>query len=103
MSIESVMPSSHLILCHPLLLLTSVFPSIGVFSNEINIKKKKRGGFVSWSYFWSFLCGGRRAGILVVELWRLQGSPRCENHQGSEVAQVGVRVSARCLLAHAPL
>ena len=34
MSIESVMPSNHLILCHPLLLLPSVFPSIKVFSNE---------------------------------------------------------------------
>ena len=34
MSIESVMPSSHLILCHPLFLLPSIFPSIGVFSNE---------------------------------------------------------------------
>ena len=34
MSIESVMPSNHLILCHPLFLLPSVFPSIRVFSNE---------------------------------------------------------------------
>ena len=34
MSIESVMPSSHLILCHPLLLLPSIFPNIRVFSNE---------------------------------------------------------------------
>ena len=34
MSIESVMPSNHLILCHLLLLLPSIFPSIGVFSNE---------------------------------------------------------------------
>ena len=34
MSIESMMPSNHLILCHPLLLLPSIFPSIGVFSNE---------------------------------------------------------------------
>ena len=34
MSIESVMPSNHLIVCHPLLLLPSVFPSIGVFSSE---------------------------------------------------------------------
>ena len=34
MSIESVMPSSHLILCHPLLLQPSIFPSIRVFSNE---------------------------------------------------------------------
>ena len=35
MSIESVMPSNHLILCPPLLLLPSIFPSIGVFSNEL--------------------------------------------------------------------
>ena len=34
MSVKSVIPSNHLILCHPLLLLTSVFPSISVFSNE---------------------------------------------------------------------
>ena len=34
MSIESVMPSSHLILCHPILLLLSIFPSIKIFSNE---------------------------------------------------------------------
>ena len=34
MSIESVMPSNHLILCHPLLLLPSIFPSISIFSNE---------------------------------------------------------------------
>ena len=36
MSIESVMPSSHLILCHPLLLLPSIFPSIRVFSNRVS-------------------------------------------------------------------
>ena len=35
MSIESVMPSNHLILCHPLLLLPSIFPNIRVFSNEL--------------------------------------------------------------------
>ena len=35
MSIESMMPSNHLNLCHPLLLLPSTFPSIGVFSNEL--------------------------------------------------------------------
>ena len=34
MSIESVMPSNHLILCHPIFLLPSIFPSIRVFSNE---------------------------------------------------------------------
>ena len=37
-SIESVMPSKHLVLCRPLLLLPSIFPSIRVFSNESNAK-----------------------------------------------------------------
>jgi len=40
MSIESVMPSNHLILCHPLLLLPSIFPSIRVFSNESALRIK---------------------------------------------------------------
>ena len=47
MSIESVMPSSHLILCHPLLLLPSIFPSIGVFSNESVL-------CIRWPKYWSF-------------------------------------------------
>ena len=46
-SIESVMSSSHLILCHPLLLLTSVFPSIRGFSNESVLH-------IRWSKYWSF-------------------------------------------------
>ena len=41
MSIELVMLSNHLILCHPLLLLPSVFPRIGVFSNELTLLKGK--------------------------------------------------------------
>ena len=47
MSIESVMPSNHLILCHPLLLLPSVFPSIRVFSNESTFptRQPKYGSF----------------------------------------------------------
>ena len=47
MSIESVMPSSHLILCHLLLLLRSVFPSIRVFSNEWTL-------LIRWPKYWSF-------------------------------------------------
>ena len=47
MSIESVMPSSHLILCHPLLLLPSIFPSIQVFSNELIL-------CIRWPKYWSF-------------------------------------------------
>ena len=47
MSIESVMPSNHLILCHPLLLLPSIFPSIRVFSNESALH-------IRWPKDWSF-------------------------------------------------
>ena len=46
MSIESVMPSNHLILCHPLLLLPSIFPSIRVFSNESTLR-------IRWPTYWS--------------------------------------------------
>ena len=47
MSSESVMPSKHLILCHPLLLLPSIFPSIRVFSNESALH-------IRWPKYWSF-------------------------------------------------
>ena len=47
MSIESVIPSNHLILCHPLLLLPSIVPSIRVFSNESVLR-------IRWPKYWSF-------------------------------------------------
>ena len=47
MSIESVMPSNHLILCHPFLLLPSIFPSIRVFSSELVLHMR-------WPKYWSF-------------------------------------------------
>ena len=47
MSIESVMPSSHLILCHPLLLLPPIPPSIRVFSNQSALRMR-------WPKYWSF-------------------------------------------------
>ena len=47
MSLESVMPSNHLILCHPLLLPPSIFPSIRVFSNESVL-------YIRWPKYWSF-------------------------------------------------
>ena len=47
MSIESMMPSNHLILCRPLLLLPSVFPNIRVFSNESVLR-------IRWPEYWSF-------------------------------------------------
>ena len=46
-SIESVMPSNHLILCHPLLLLPSIFPSIRAFSSESALH-------IRWPKYWSF-------------------------------------------------
>ena len=46
MSIESVMPSNHLVLCHPLLLLPSIFPSLRVFSNESTLH-------IRWPKYWS--------------------------------------------------
>ena len=47
MSIELVMPSNHLILCHPLLLLPSIFPNIRVFSHELAL-------LIRWPKYWSF-------------------------------------------------
>ena len=47
MSIESMMPSNHLILCQPLLLLPSIFPSIRVFFNELHL-------CIRWRNYWSF-------------------------------------------------
>ena len=47
LSIELMMPSSHLILCHPLLILLSIFPSIRVFSNESALH-------IRWPKYWSF-------------------------------------------------
>ena len=47
MSIESLIPSNHLMLCYPLLLLPSIFPSIRVFSNELALH-------IRWPKYWSF-------------------------------------------------
>ena len=47
MSVKSVMPSNHLILCHPLLLLPSIFPNIRVFSNQLAL-------CIRWPKYWSF-------------------------------------------------
>ena len=47
MSIESVMPSNHLILCHPLLLLPSIFPQHLIFSNQLGLR-------IRWPKYWNF-------------------------------------------------
>ena len=57
MSIESVMPSNHLILCRPLLLLPSIFPSIRVFSNESVLH-------IRWPKYWSFSPSNEHSGLI---------------------------------------
>ena len=59
MSIESVMPSNHLILCHPLLLPPSIVPSIRVFSNESVLH-------IRWPKYWSFM---EFHGSCIAEAW----------------------------------
>ena len=65
MSIESVMPSSHLILCRPLLLLLSIFPSIRVFSNEsaLHIRCPKY-----WSFSFSISPSNEHPGLISFRL-----------------------------------
>ena len=60
MCTESVMPSNHLILCHPLLLLSSIFPSIRVFSNEsaLHIRRPKY-----WSFSFSISPSNEHSGL----------------------------------------
>ena len=76
MSIESVMPSNHLILCHPLLLLPSIFPSIRVFSNEsaLHIRWPK-----SWSFSFSISPSNEHPGLISfrmawLDLLTIQGA-----------------------------
>ena len=61
MSIESVMPSNHLILCRPLLLLLSIFPNLRVFSNEsvLHIKQPKY-----WSFSFSISPSNEYSGLI---------------------------------------
>ena len=67
MSIKSVMPSNHLILCHPLLLLTSDFPSIRVFSNESVLH-------ITWPKYWSLSLyislSSEYSGLIFIEIDR---------------------------------
>ena len=73
MSIDSVMPSNHLILCHPLLLPHSIFPSIRVFSNESVLR-------IRWPKYWSFnfsICPSNEYSGLIsfrIDLLSVQGT-----------------------------
>ena len=87
MSVELVRPSNHLILCHPLLLLPSIFPSIRVFSSESALR-------IRWSEYWSFSispskeCSGLISSrIDWFELLAVQGTLKSLlQHQSSKVS-----------------
>ena len=78
MSIESVMPSNHLILCRPLLLLPSIFPSIRVFASESVLH-------IRWPKYWSFSFNithyNKHPGLICfrmdwLDLLAVQGTPK---------------------------
>ena len=76
MSVESVMPSNHLILCHPLLLPPSIFPSIRVFSSESVL-------CIRWPKYWSFSisASSKYSGLISfridwLDLLAAQGTPK---------------------------
>ena len=99
MLIESVMPSNHLILCHPLLLLPSIFPSIRVFSNEsvLCIRWPKYWSFsfsISYSNEYSGLISFRMDGL---DLLALQGTLKSLLQHHSSKASV-LRHSAFCIV-----
>ena len=88
MSIESVMPSNHLILCRPLLLPPSIFPSIRVFCNESVLH-------ITWPNYWSFSFSispsSEFSGIISFriewfDLLTVQGTPKSLNHHSSKAS-----------------
>ena len=88
MSIKSVMPSNHLILCYPLLLLSSIFPSIRVFSNESVLR-------IRWPKFWSFSFNispsNERPGLISfrmdwLDLLAVQGTLKSLQHHSSKAS-----------------
>ena len=112
MSIESVMPSNHLILCHPLLLLPSIFPNIRVFSNESVLR-------IRWPKYWKFSFGispsSEHSGLICFRMdWldflRVQGALKCLLQHHSSKASI-LRCSVflprefhgqRCLVGYSP-
>ena len=86
MSIELVMSSNHLILCHPLLLLPSVFPSSRVFSNESALRMR-------WPKYWSFsfsiIPSKEHPGLIsfrmdLLDLLGIQGTLKSLQHHSSK-------------------
>ena len=83
MSIESVMPSSHLILCHPLLLLPSILPSIRGFSNESAL-------CIRWPKYWSFsfsISLSNDSGLISFRLTGLISLQPRDSQESSQIPQ----------------
>ena len=99
MSIESVMPSNHLILCRPLLLLPSIFPSIRVFSNEsvLCIRWPK-----DWSFSFSISPSNEYSGLISfrvdwLDLLAVQGTLECLlQHHSSKASILRCSRQVRC-------
>ena len=89
MSIESVMPSNHLILCHPLLLPPSIFPSIRVFSNESALRIRK---LKYWSFSFNISPSNEYSGLISfrmdwLDLLAVQGTlKRLLQHHSSKAS-----------------
>ena len=102
-SIESVMPSNHLVLCHPLLLLSPVFPSIRVFSNESVLH-------IRWPKYWSFSSSistsNEYSGLISfrmdwLDLLAVQGTLKsCLQHHNSESSILWHSAFFRAQLSH---
>ena len=89
-SIESVMPSTHLILCHPLLLLPPIPPSISVFSNESTLHMKWPK---SWSFSFSISPSKEHPGLISfrmdwLDLLAVQGTPKSLPQHHSSKASI---------------
>ena len=95
-SIESVMPSNHLLLCRPLLLLPLIFPSIRVFSSESALR-------IRWAKYWSFSFNispsNERSGLIsllmnLLDLLAVPGTLKnLLQHQSSKVSIFGTQLS----------
>ena len=103
MSIDSVMPSNHLILCHPLLLLPSIFPSIRIFSNELFLR-------IRWPKYWSFSLSislsNEYSGLIffrmdLLDLLGVQGTlKRLLEHHSSKASILRLSAFFRVQLSH---
>ena len=106
MSIESVMPSNHLILCHPLLLPPSIFPSIRVFSNESVLCIRLPKYFGHWSFNFSISPSNECSGLISfrmdwLDLLKVQGTLKSLlQHHSSKASVLQCSVSFTVQLSH---